>query len=80
MTTNNRTMAEQARTTQDNGDLDDPVQARIYVEQFAQIHLGETATYVRTSGDRLIHFKTMSDDDAVWVAHQFQSWLPENRK
>ena len=68
------------QTTQDNGDLNDPVQARKYVEQFAPIHLGKTATYVQTSGDRLIHFKTMTDEDAVWVAHQFQSWLPENRK
>jgi len=67
-------------TTQDNGNLDDPAHARNYVEQFAPIHLGKTATYVKTSGDRLIHFKTMSDDDAIWVAKQFQSWLPENRK
>lgn len=67
-------------TTQDNGDLNDLVQARLYVEQFAPIHLGKTATYVTTNENRLIHFKTMTDEDALWVAKQFQSWLPENRK
>ncbi len=68
------------QTTQDNGNLDDPAQARLYVEQFAPIHLGKTATYVSTNGNRLIHFKTMSDEDAVWVAKQLQSWLPKEKR
>lgn len=71
-------MSENVEVTQNNGNLDDPKLARLYVERFAPIHLGKTATYVSTNNDRLIHFKTMSDEDAVWIAKQFQSWLPKD--
>jgi hypothetical protein len=50
--------------------IDDPEQARRYVADFAPRLLGKEATYVRTNAARLIHFKTMSDDDACWVASQ----------
>lgn len=58
-------------------DIDDPAQARAYVDEWAPRLLGKTATYVTTSGDRLIHFRTMSDDDACWVARQL--WAMEQR-
>jgi hypothetical protein len=58
-------------------DIDDPAQARAYVADFAPRLLGKEATYVTTSGDRLIHFRTMSDDDACWVARQL--WAMEQR-
>lgn len=51
-------------------DIDDPAQARSYVADFAPRLLGKEATYVRTNTGRLIHFATMSDDDACWVAQQ----------
>ena len=58
-------------------DIDDPAQARSYVWAFAPRLLGKEATYVRTNTSRLIHFKTMSDDDACWVARQL--WGIEQR-
>ena len=70
-------MTQTTKNIQDNGDLDDPVIARKFVEQFAPIHLGKKATYVNTSENRIIHFKTMSDDDAIWVAKRLHSWLTE---
>jgi hypothetical protein len=54
-----------------------PETARKYVAEWSPRLLGKEATYVRTSGGRLIHFKTMSDDDALWVAQQFQSMEQE---
>jgi hypothetical protein len=56
-------------------DIDDPAQARSYVADFAPRLLGKDATYVRTTTSRLIHFRTMSDDDACWVARQL--WAME---
>jgi hypothetical protein len=52
-------------------DIDDPAQARSYVADFAPRLLGKEATYVRTNTARLIHFRTMSDEDACQVAR----WL-----
>ena len=49
-------------------DIDDPEQARRYVADFAPRLLGKEATYVRTNSARLIHFRTMTDEDACWVA------------
>jgi hypothetical protein len=56
--------------TQDNGGAE---QARKYVSEWAPRLLGKEATYVTTSNNRLIHFSTMSDDDAIWVATQLRS-------
>lgn len=58
-------------------DIDDPAQARAYVDEWAPRLLGKEATYVTTSANRLIHFRTMSDDDARWVAREF--WAMEQR-
>ena len=64
----------QTTPANDMADLNDPVQARLYVKEWAPRLLGKgkTAAYVQTSGDRLIHFKTMSDEDAIWVARQLK--------
>jgi len=58
-------------------DIDDPAQARSYIADFAPRLLGKEATYVRTNTARLIHFRTMSDEDACWVARQL--WDMEQR-
>lgn len=52
-----------------NDNYDDPVQARRYVEWFSKNGVpGKVTTYVQTSSDKLIHFATMTDEDAIWVA------------
>lgn len=60
--------------TQDNGG---PEQARKYVAEWAPRLLGKTATYIVTSSNRLIHFATMSDEDAMWVAGQLRAMEQE---
>lgn len=64
------------QTTTITYDIDNPEEARRYVADFAPRLLGKEATYVRTNTARLIHFRTMSDDDACWVARQF--WAMES--
>ncbi len=61
-------------------DLSDHKSARAYIKAWAPRLLGKTATYVQTSGDRLIHFNTMSDEDAIWVAKQFREMELEATK
>ncbi len=61
-------------------DLSDQKSARAYIKAWAPRLLGKTATYVQTSGDRLIHFNTMSDEDAIWVAKQFREMELEATK
>lgn len=55
----------------DNGvtfDLSDPSQARAYIAQFK---MGDKIpSYITTNQNRLIHFRNMSDDDAIFVAHE----------
>lgn len=55
-------------------DIDDPADARAYVTTFAPRLLGKKATYVQTN-QRTIHFATMIDGDACWVARQL--WAME---
>jgi hypothetical protein len=62
----------------DGIDLADPVQARRYIADFKHI-IGKEASYVTTNQGRLIHFRTMSDEDAVWVAHELQGWVNKAR-
>ena len=56
----------------DDHNLNTPAGARRYVHTWASRLLGQEATYVTTSENRLIHFKTMSDEDALWVAQQLK--------
>lgn len=57
-------------------DLDDPTDARNYVQTFAPRLLGKVADHVQTN-QRRIDFATMSDEDACWVATQL--WQMEQK-
>jgi hypothetical protein len=67
----------QTTPANDGYNIDTPEGARRYVADWAPRLLGKTATYVQTNQDRLIHFRTMSDDDAIWVAHQLKAMEEE---
>lgn len=61
-----------SKTMNDNSiifDLADPDQARSYIRQ---VRIGkDVPNYVTTTEGRLIHFSNMSNDDAIFVAHEF---------
>jgi hypothetical protein len=49
----------------------DATTARKYVNDFKHI-LGRDVSFVETSMHRTIHFDTMTDEDAIWVAEQLR--------
>ncbi len=52
-----------------------PAEAKAYVRWFRHNHLPEDATFVRTSTGRDIVLDDMTDDEAVFVADQFEALL-----
>jgi hypothetical protein len=54
-------------------DLTSQESIRAYIKEWAPRLLGKEVTYVRTSGDRLIHFRNMSDEDAEFIANELRA-------
>jgi hypothetical protein len=73
-------MGKQTPVPANENDLMTAQQARDFVNCFAPVYLGKEASYVTSTGGRLIHFNTMTDEDAIWVAKQFKDWLIQVEK
>jgi len=52
-----------------------PDEARAYVTWFRNNHLPEGAYFVQTSSERKIMLDSMSDEEAMFVANQFEAML-----
>jgi len=60
-----------------NEAITDPIKAREYIKEFMEsLHKDHETGFVETPS-RKIEFKTMTDDEAVYVANEFQNWTAE---
>ncbi len=60
-----------------NKAITDPVKARAYIIEFMNsLHKDHDTGFVETPS-RKIEFKTMTDDEAIYVANEFQNWTAE---
>lgn len=50
-----------------------PTEARAFITWFRNNHLPKGASFVKTSSGREILLDSLSDDDAVFVAQQFEA-------
>ena len=58
--------------------ITDAKKARGYIKQFSK-DLGRQIDYVDTPSRRIV-FKTMSDDDAIFIANEFQAMTSQALK
>jgi hypothetical protein len=50
-----------------------PIEARGFIAWFVHNHLPKGAAFVRTSSGRELYFDKLTDEDAVFVAQEFEA-------